>query len=118
MLSSDDVAIKIHKSYKSRMMEALSKPELNLLHTGKKLKTLQVSALGGMIMPLHHATSETVIVVQEGLAVLKMPNKDHVLEKGVSFIIPALIDHSLEVKTNFKAIAIMALDSEIEFLKK
>lgn len=98
-------------------METLGQPELTLLHTGGSLKILQVSALSGMIMPLHHATSETVLVVQEGMALLKMPTKDHVLEKGVSFIIPAHIDHNLEVKTDFKALAIMALDSEIEFHK-
>lgn len=96
-------------------MEALSKPELNLLQTGSSLKVLQVSALGGMVMPLHHATSETVIVVQEGMALLKMPTAEHVLEKGVSFIIPAQVDHSLEVKTDFKALAIMGIASEIEF---
>ena len=98
-------------------METLNKPELNLLHTGSALKTLQVSALAGMIMPLHHATQETVIVVQEGKAILKMPTENHVLEKGVAFIIPALIDHSLEIKSDFKAIAIMAVDSDIEFKK-
>lgn len=98
-------------------METLNKPELNLLHTGSSLKTLQVSALGGMFMPLHHATKETVIVVQQGKAILKMAGSDHVLEKGVSFIIPALLDHSLEIETDFKAIAIMAVDSDIEFKK-
>lgn len=96
-------------------METLNRPEMNLLDTGSSLKTLQVSALAGMVMPLHHATKETVIVVQEGKAILKMPTKDHVLSKGVSFIVPALVDHSLEVQTDFKAIAIMAADSNIEF---
>lgn len=99
-------------------METLNKPELNLLSTGNSLKTLQVSALAGMIMPLHHATKETVIVVQEGMAILKMPSVEHILEKGTAFIIPALIDHSLEIKKDFKAIAIMAIDANIEFQKK
>lgn len=99
-------------------MNTMNKPELNLLHTGSSLKTLQVSALAGMVMPLHHATKETVIVVQEGLALLKMPTVEHVLEKGVAIIIPALVNHSLVIKTDFKAIAIMAADSDIEFQKQ
>ncbi|MEO8773432.1 MAG: cupin domain-containing protein [Gelidibacter sp.] len=97
-------------------MAASNKPELSLLDTGSSLKTLQISAMAGMIMPLHHATKETVIVVQEGTALLKMPNAEHVLNKGLSFIIPALVEHTLVVKTDFKAIAIMAADSEIEFI--
>lgn len=100
------------------MMATLNKPELILLDTGSSLKTLQISALAGMIMPLHHATKETVVVVQEGIALLKMPAAEHVLKKGECFIIPGLVDHSLEVKTDFKAIAIMAVDSEIEFQKQ
>ena len=98
-------------------MAALNKPELNLLDTGSSLKTLQISALAGMIMPLHHATKETVIIVQEGRAVLKMPTAEHILNKGKCFIIPALVDHTLEIKADFKAIAIMAVDSEIAFQK-
>ena len=98
-------------------LNTLNKPELNLLNVGTSLKTFQVSALGGMFMPLHHATKETVIVVQQGTAILKMAKTEHVLEEGVSFIIPALVDHSLEIKTDFKAIAIMAVDSDIEFKK-
>ena len=98
-------------------MKTINSPQLNLLETGSSLKTLQVSAMAGMNMPLHHATQETVIVVQEGTALLKMLASDHLLEKGVSIIIPALVDHSLEIKTDFKAIAITSVDSFIEFQK-
>ena len=96
-------------------MATINKPELSLLDTGNSLKTLQISARAGMIMPLHHATAETVIVVQEGTAVLKMPVAEHVLSKGESIIIPALIDHTLEIMTDFKAIAIMDSGAKIEF---
>ena len=37
------------------------------------------------------------------------------LTKGDSFIIPAKIEHSLEVKKDFKAIAVMPITSEIKF---
>ncbi len=96
-------------------METIQKPELTLLDKGSSLKTLQVIALAGMRMPPHHTTKEAVIVVQEGEALLKMPNVDHRLRQGTVFIIPAGIEHSLEIKKDFKAIAIMAADSEINF---
>lgn len=96
-------------------METVQKPELTLIDKGKSFKTLQVTALAGMIMPPHHTTKEAVIVVQEGEALLKMPNVDHILKKGTSFIIPSGIEHSLEINKDFKAVAIMAVDSEIKF---
>lgn len=96
-------------------MEAHNKPEMNLLHTGSTFKTLKVSALAGMFMPLHHATGEAVIVVQEGKAIINLTSGQHPLESGDSFIIPAMENHSLEIISNFKAIVIMSLDSEIEF---
>lgn len=99
------------------IMDVLKKPELSLLTAGASLKTLQVSALAGMFMPLHHSTQETVIVVQEGKAVLNMPTAQHILEKGTALIIPARVDHSLQIEQDFKAIAIMAIESTIEFIK-
>lgn len=98
-------------------METLNKPELNLLKSGSSLKTLQISASSGMVMPLHHATKEAVIVIQEGEALLKMSDSEQQLTKGMTYIIPALVNHSLEIKKDFKAIAIMAVDSDIAFQK-
>ncbi|CAL66366.1 cupin domain-containing protein [Christiangramia forsetii] len=96
-------------------MEPIQKPELTPLDKGSSLKTLQVTALTGWSMPPHHTTKEAVIVVQEGEALLKMPNVDHRLKQGAVFIIPAGVEHSLEIIQDFKAIAIMATDSEINF---
>lgn len=86
-----------------------------LLEKGKTFKVLQVHAKAGMIMPQHHTTQEAVISVQEGEALLKMADGDHLMKKGVAKIIGAGEDHSLEVKTDFKALVTMALHSEIEF---
>ncbi len=96
-------------------MEAIQKPELTPLDKGNSLKTLQITALTGMRMPSHYTTKEAVIVVQEGEALLKMPNVDHRLKTGAVFIIPAGAEHSMEIKNDFKAIAIMATDSDINF---
>lgn len=96
-------------------MEVLNQPELHLLHAGDSLKTLEVTALAGAIMPPHHTTKEAVIIVHQGRALLKMPTTVHVLQKGMALTIPALAQHSLEVKEDFKAVVIMALDSDIEF---
>ena len=98
-------------------MEVLKeKPELRPLQKGHSMKTLQVKGRAGMTMPSHHSTKEAVIVVQEGEALLKMPESDHLLKKGSTFIIPAGMKHTLTVHNDFQAIAIMAVDSEINYI--
>jgi quercetin dioxygenase-like cupin family protein len=96
-------------------MEILSKPELTHLKVGEHLKILQIRAMAGMGMPEHHSTHEAVIVVQQGEAILKTKDADHLLKKGSSMLVPAGMQHSLSVLKEFKAIAIMAKDSNINF---
>lgn len=97
-------------------MEVMNKPEVTPLEMGTSVKTLKVTGLAGMTMPPHHSTKEAVIVVQEGQALLKMPESDHLLTKGSTFIIPAGKEHTLIIQKDFKAVAIMAVDSEIKFI--
>lgn len=99
-------------------METLQKPELIPLEVGKSLKTMKVQGLAGMSMPSHYSTKEAVIVIQEGEVLLKMPNSEQRLQAGAVFIIPAEVEHSLKVKKDFKAIAIMGIESEIQFSKQ
>jgi quercetin dioxygenase-like cupin family protein len=44
-----------------------------------------------------------------------MPKSEHQLKPGTTFIIPAGKEHMLTIQKDFKAIAIMAVDSEINF---
>jgi|SRR5699024_10195049 len=99
-------------------METINRPEMLLLEKGENFKILQVRAKAGMVMPQHHTTEEAVICVQEGEALLKMADGDHLMKKGVAKIIGAGEDHTLEVNKDFKAIVTMALHSEIEFQVK
>ncbi|MCJ7468003.1 MAG: cupin domain-containing protein [Maribacter sp.] len=97
-------------------MKVMNKPELIPLEVGDSIKTMQVNGLAGMTMPRHHATKEAVIVVQEGRALLRMSERSHTLKKGSTLIIPAGKEHTLTIQQDFKAIAIMAVDSEINFI--
>jgi quercetin dioxygenase-like cupin family protein len=91
-------------------------PELITLQTGASNKVLQVTGQAGISMPLHYSTREAVVIVLEGSAILIIDNKENLLEKGTAFIIPARQKHSLTLKTEFKALVIMAHDSVIEFV--
>lgn len=96
-------------------MENSNKPEMTLLGNGKIFKTLNITAKAGMEMPLHHSTKEAVIVVLKGEAILKMPDGEHTLAQGTTFIIPEKVEHSLKINLDFHAIAIMENTSVIEF---
>ncbi|GGW22238.1 cupin domain-containing protein [Arenibacter certesii] len=96
-------------------MEVWTKPELTHKTVGKSIKVVQITALAGMDMPLHHNTKETVIVVHEGEAILKTQHKELVLKKGATLLVPAYIDHCLRVIHDFKAVAIMQINSEKNF---
>ncbi len=97
-------------------MEVLNKPKLVHLASGETFKVLLIEGSSGMKMPPHHSTQEALIVIQKGEALLQMPHEDHFLKKGDSFIIPAKKEHSLTVKKDLKAIAVMAIESEIIFI--
>lgn len=98
-------------------MKTINKPELVTLATGASIKVLKVTGQSGLQMPLHYSTKEAVLIVQGGSALLNIDEKEHLLQAGDSFIIPARQNHNLSLKKNFKALVIMPLDSNIEFVK-
>jgi quercetin dioxygenase-like cupin family protein len=98
-------------------MKITNKPELVSLKTGASFKVLKVTGQSGSQMPLHYSTKEAVLIVQEGSALLKIEEEEHLLLAGDSFIIPARQSHNLSLKSEFKALVIMSLDSNIEFVK-
>jgi quercetin dioxygenase-like cupin family protein len=99
-------------------MKTSGLPEMIPLKNGESLKIFQINAKARMKMPLHHSTKEAVVVIQEGQALLKINNEKHLLQKDSTFIIPAQQNHTLSVKTKFKALLIMAEDSKIEFMEE
>ena len=98
-------------------METINKPEMTMLATGESFKVFQVIGMAGMAMPLHHSTGEAVVIVSEGSAVLKIEEREHLLQEGSAFIIPAKQNHSLRLNTRFKALVVMSQDSNIEFIQ-
>ena len=96
-------------------MENSNKPQMIPLDKGEIFKTLNITAKAGMEMPLHHSTKEAVIVVLKGEAILKMPDGEHKLSQDTIIIIPAMVEHSLKINSDFHAIAIMENTSAIEF---
>lgn len=99
-------------------MESSNKPEMTPLKSGENFKTLNITAKAGMTMPMHHSTKEAVIVVLKGEAMLSMPDAEHMLATGDTFIIPKMKSHSLKINADFHAIAIMESTSVIEFEKR
>ena len=86
------------------------------LTTGESFKVFQVTGMAGMGMPLHHSTKEAVVIVLKGSALLNIEEKEHLLQEGDTFIIPAKQNHTLTLNTRFKALVVMSPDSNIEFV--
>lgn len=94
----------------------MNKPELTLVKKGDQFKILQVTGEKDAQMPKHLSTEEAIIIVEEGNAIIEIYAKEHLLKKNDSLIIPAGVPHSLLIKTSFKALVIMPIESEIKFI--
>lgn len=97
-------------------METQAMPQMSISKIGKKYKILQVTGEKGTQMPSHFCTKEAIILVQEGVAVLKLTAKEIHLKRNDSAIIPAEEPHALMIQENFQAIVIMEIGSEIKFV--
>lgn len=97
-------------------MKKQNTPKMIPLALGNTFKVLQVTGSVGMTMPGHYSTKEAVITVQKGTAILKMKGIDHLLTIHKSFIIPAGVEHELQITDDFQAVVIMEADSEIKFI--
>lgn len=71
-----------------------------------------------MLMPKRISTSETVLIVEEGYAIIEIDSSETLLKKGESVIIPSSVPHSLLVITSLKAIAIIPVESNIKLIHK
>lgn len=96
-------------------MNNQERPQMVPGDTGALFKTFSITGKKGMQMPDHYATYETVVVVHEGKAVLHINGNDISLSAGGSRVIPAGVPHSLDIQEDFKATAVMAMESEIKF---
>lgn len=102
---------------KTAVKNIIGKPELSPLKMGQSFKTFKITGRKGMEMPSHLSTKETVVTIQKGSAILRMADGEiHDLKVEDVFIIPAGKVHSLELTNDFKAVAVMATDSEIQFI--
>lgn len=86
------------------------------IHTNASYKILSVGLGSGEEMPRHYATSDAFIVVKEGKGVLKLGEREHVLEAGATLLIPANEPHSLHIPENFAAEVVLAAGAQINFL--
>lgn len=96
-------------------MKTIEKPLLSLLHLGEQFKVLEVTGNAEADMPLHYCTSEAVVSVQQGEAILTIDGTGKKLNPGTSVILPARKKHYLRVVEPLKALVVMAKEATIEF---
>ncbi|HLN74545.1 MAG: cupin domain-containing protein [Methylococcaceae bacterium] len=98
-------------------MKTSGLPEMTPFKVGETVKVLQVTGEAGAKVPEHYSTMEAVIIVQEGDAQLEINDEKHLLHAGTVFIIPAGKNHTLTLKSRFKAMVIMSKVSEVKFVE-
>ncbi|KAB2848450.1 MAG: cupin domain-containing protein [Ignavibacterium sp.] len=91
-------------------------PKLLLLDKKEQHKVLRVTGEAGMGMPDHISTKEAVVIVQEGEAIFEINNENFTLKKDDVFIIPTGAKHKLDIQSSFKAVVVMDVESQIEFI--
>jgi quercetin dioxygenase-like cupin family protein len=96
-------------------MDRLEKPKMAPLHLGDHFKVLEVSANAAAEMPLHYCTSEAVINIHEGRAILIIDGEEKEMLPGMCVVLPANKVHSLKVVEAFKAFVTMAREASIQF---
>jgi quercetin dioxygenase-like cupin family protein len=97
-------------------LELLTKPQINILDTGKEYKILKVTGVKGTQIASHLCTKEAIIIILKGAALLKLGDVEILLNSDESAIIPASVPHALFIKENLTANVIMSVDSEIKFI--
>ncbi|HEY6082527.1 MAG TPA: cupin domain-containing protein [Chitinophagaceae bacterium] len=89
--------------------------EIKELHSGLQYRVLKAAIPAGQRMPTHFASSDAFIVVAKGKAELIFSDREVLLEKGISFLIPANKLHTLQVTEDFEAVIVLAGEGKIEF---
>ncbi|MCO6483005.1 MAG: cupin domain-containing protein [Flavobacteriales bacterium] len=97
------------------METTIARPTLKPLAKGQTFQTLQVTARAGAAMPTHHATSEAIVAVKKGEALISFKDASHTLKAGDFFIIPGNKEHTLQIKQDFEAVVVLTADGKIEF---
>ncbi|NEN22373.1 cupin domain-containing protein [Cryomorpha ignava] len=66
-----------------------------------------MQANAGELLPVHLASLESILLVQEGECTFKMNDKEHVLKAGDALVVPPEIKHQIKANTDFKAVHFM-----------
>lgn len=90
-------------------------PEMVPRDCGEVFRTFSISGKEGKHMSILHATHETVVIVNEGIAILHIDGKDVILNAGNATVVHSSIPHSLDILKDFKATKLIAVKSAIKF---
>lgn len=98
-------------------MNVVTNPQVKLLVQGKSYMAKEMAANAGVLMPKHVSTEESILVIQKGKCLMHLGDATQILNEGDVFIVPANVKHQIETKEDFKAVHVMPIGIEFEFLK-
>lgn len=96
-------------------MKKTTHPKVKTLALGSKLVAKQMQANAGDLLPVHSASLESILLVQEGACIFKINEIEKLLNEGDALVVPPGIKHQIKAETDFKAIHFMPKEIEFNF---
>ncbi|MES1214768.1 MAG: hypothetical protein ABUT20_04550 [Bacteroidota bacterium] len=90
-------------------------PRIRRILETTKYKLAWIYGGAGMEIPAHQVKDESVLLVQQGNAILIFKNQVVELKKNDCRVIPANAMHSLKLSGDFEGLTIMSADARLEF---
>jgi quercetin dioxygenase-like cupin family protein len=91
--------------------------EIIELYSCEKYKVLNVFLPKGEKMPLHHATSDALLICKKGKGRITFSDRIIEIGQGETLLINANEEHKLEVLEDFITCITLENDGQIEFIK-
>lgn len=96
-------------------MNKVTKPNIKILASGNKLIVKQMEANAGELLPVHQASLESILLIQEGECTFTMNDEERVLKQGDSIVVPPEVKHQIKANSDFIAVHFMPKEIEFKF---
>ncbi len=96
-------------------MEKVTNPQVKILASGNSFTAKLMQANAGKLLREHLASTESILVIQEGECVFNMNGKDLTLKQGEAIVVPSETKHQIKAIKDFKAIHFMPKNIKFQF---
>ena len=89
--------------------------EIIEVDSNDQYKVLSVSLNAGEMIPLHHATSDVLLIGRKGKGWITFTDRQITISEGESLLIKAYEPHRLEIREDFSSYLVLDLNAVLKF---